>query len=362
MSGKHSVELHNLPEIVRQAFHRDTPDLYAEPVHILPSTARKAIALGYGRPYRVFAALKHLDRVRYNGSGKFLLTEDDLREVAKACGISKESLRRILKDEAAEGLFWSVEVTPRWRRKDELFIRLASNIRVEERLTDVAVAEGVFNPYEVSRKAMLWFDELDRLQEFSAFCLALWIAVQKHGRVTLRWADMESAWGRSQPVLAEWMRITGIKKQHNVGRFPARDTGELANGRHGPAFNFALTLTANNYWWTDWVDGEKYVYFPRANTYIAPGAYGNRRGTHSLKRKASAHIQAGGGSREFMRTNFDMLEARDAYRAWKRIRKLRNLAPHRTQYVRSEPDYVSRTRRLSQTWDVWQYGVGDYDA
>src|SRR5690606_24010205 len=78
---------------------------------------------------------------------KFLLTEDDLREVAKACGISKESLRRILKDEAAEGLFWSVEVTPRWRRKDELFIRLASNIRVEERLTDVAVAEGVFNPY-----------------------------------------------------------------------------------------------------------------------------------------------------------------------------------------------------------------------
>lgn len=334
-----------------------TKDIGEAEVHILPSTARKAAALGLFKFYRVYEVLKHIDRVHHDGRGKFVIGGEILQDAATACGVSPLTIKRTIRDEAAQGLFWRLTITPKWRADDILYVELVSRKNVELALSERAAAAGVYDAYQVSRrKALLRLADFEDLQTLAAFCFASWLAVRKGSEFTGRWADLVSAWGRSRRTIREWIAISGVTIVHNFGYIPAEDTA-------GPALNAALTLQGNDVpTWRETIDGKEYVVFYRANTFVAPGQEHVKTGRRGIAKRAAAHLRRGGDSPDFTRTNHDMLEAHDRYRKLKRIRKLRNLSPERTHYTREAAFKRKRYRQTRQVnrWDILHYGMASY--
>jgi len=271
------------------------PDL----VHIVPSAARKAAALGLFKYWRVYALLKHIDRVQFAGHSRFVVTQDIIELVACWCCLSPITISRILRDKAALGIFWTLDVVSQHHAPDVLYIRLPGRDKLEATLSQLAASEGVYDPTIVSpRKALLNLSDFAKLQSLEAQCFDAWLSARKDGQFTGRWIDLEAAWGREKTTLKRWLKCSGVKVIRNYGKVPT--------GQHEMLFDAAVGLSYDNHVSYEIENDTEYLVFQRANTYVASDA--SRPGKRGICRDVASHLRRAGldKSQKPIRTNHDV--------------------------------------------------------
>lgn len=305
----------------------DTTQVNSDPVHIVPSAARKSAALGLFKYWRVYALLKHIDRTQFAGHSRFLITDDIINQLAVWCGLKPITIRRILTERSIQGIFWSITRTSRHHAPDVLHVRLEGRHKVEATLTERALAAEVYDAAIVSRcKGLLQLEDFRSLAGLEAQCFDAWLAARKQQEFTGRWVDLESAWGRERTTLKHWLELAGVTVIHNYATIPLPFTSrdELLTAAVGASYD--------NYIQYQTIDGTEYLVFQRANTYVTADA--SQAGRRGKCRDIASHLQRAGLDRptKYVRTNHDLREQPAA----KRVRRLDNWikrAPDRRHYT-----------------------------
>jgi hypothetical protein len=308
------------------------PEYHHRPEYI-PSNARKAAALKLTATYRVYVLLQHLNRYRYRGRGKFVLTGQDTHQLSQWLNLSPIRVERLIKQMAKEGVFLRSPCAA------FPYISLVSRKEVNIRLSRLSQEKNLPDFDEVSyRKEVLEFEDFSGLQMFSAQTFNGWLRVSKHAKKRLRWGDLERLWCRTRPALEAWINRANIRKIHNY----ARTDGP------GPSPD-------DIHVWHHQVRGRVYVCWQRANTYVPEGL--TKQANRGVCRNAAAemcdrHPELCGESIARIRTNWPYIGLpRDKrVRAFKRMQRGIREHPDRTHY-RHVSNYVSRwTGRSYQTW------------
>jgi hypothetical protein len=339
---RHIAEM--LPVAVVHVQHDPLLDL-ADDVHYLPSTARKAIALGMTPAWRIYELLKHFDRLKLAGTGKFVLTDEMLKALAAAAGIQPIYVKRIIRHQG-QGIFWRVTITHQWRAEDIIYVELTSRSRVDALLSERAAAHlddwgrpaPIYDAHRISkRKALLRVEDFSDLQSLEALCFAGWLSTLTDRYFTGRWVDLQSAWGRDRHTLRDWCSAAGVKIVHNHGYIDVNDVDPET------LYEIALSLAANN---SAWREGTRLKYW-RANSFVAPEQA--RTGKRGICRKAAAYIRRGGDARQVIRTNHE-LPQRTAER-YQRIKRRIRKAPHRDHYIHEF--CYNKGRFAKRPTDLW---------
>lgn len=263
-----------------------------EAVHIIPSAARKSSALGLFKFWRIYALLKHLDRIQFAGHSRFLLTRDLIHQLAAWCKLKPVTVRRILRSPKA-GLFWAID--------DHRVIHLVSRRKVEAGLTRRAAANDVYDAHIVSRsKGLLSIDEFSGLQRLEAAAFDAWLATRKNGHFTGRWVDLQAAWGRERTTLLRWLKLAGAEIIRNYATIPVRSAEAV--------YDAAVGASYDNHIWYETIDDETHLVFQRANTYVTSDYM--RAGLRGTCRDIAGHLQRAGlnASTQYVRTNHDVRE------------------------------------------------------
>lgn len=323
-----------LPKVTAHVEHDPLMDMRADHVHFMPSTARKAIALGYVTDWRIYELLKHYDRLQLGGTGKFILTETILRAVAAAAGLKPITVKRIIRG-SVPGMFWTLTASRQWRDFDILHVQLTKRSKLEAQLSEIGEGEDkdIYDPRRVTkRKAYLNVEDFKKLQRLEALCFAAWINDRKQGKdhptlpndsgaMTIPLYELERAWGRDHKIIQRWVKLAGIKVKRNRGYANIKEHGEKR-------IQWLEASLSNNgvYHWRE----KQRVMYPRANTYIAPDTA--QRGTRSISRKTAADIRSGGDALR-IRTNHDWPTGNKAAAGYKRIDRQIDRDTSKTHYV-----------------------------
>jgi hypothetical protein len=308
------------------------PEYHHRPEYI-PSNARKASALKLLTTYRVYVLLQHLNRYRYRGHGKFVLTDEDIHQLAEWLNLSPARITRLIKHMIKDSIFVRAAYC------DFPYISLAGRKQVNQNLSQLALDKGIPHPGEISyRKEVLELEDFDNLQKLSAKLLNGWLRVSQHAKKRLRWQDLEGLWGRSRTILYKWLEKANIRKIHNYARVDG--PGPCPDDLHV---------------WHHQVRGRVYVCWQRANTYVPEGL--TKQANRGVCKTAAAemcdrHPELCGEGIKHPRTNWPYVDLpRDKrIKAFKRMQRGIREHPDRTHY-RHVSNYVSRwTGRSYQTW------------
>jgi hypothetical protein len=322
-----------LPKATANVKHDPLQDMRGDHVHFMPSTARKAIALGYVTDWRIYELLKHYDRLMLKGEGKFELDEKILSAVAAAANLTPIRVKRIIR-QSVPGIFWTLTIGKQWRADDILYVTLTKRAKVEAQLSEIAEGEDqdIYDPTRVTkRKAYLNVEDFKKLQRLEALCFAAWINDRKDGKdhptlpndsgaMTIPLYELERAWGRDHKIIQRWVKLAGITVKRNRGYANIKEHGEKR-------IKWLQGSLSNNgvYHWRE----KQRVFYPRANTYIAPSTA--QRGTRSISRKTAADIRSGGDALR-IRTNHDWPSEAKGY---KRIDRQIDRDPFKTHHMLS---------------------------
>jgi hypothetical protein len=311
---------------------RCVPELHHK-VEYIPSHARKASALKLMATYRVYVLLQHINRYRYQGHGKFVLTEEDIALLAEWLHLSPTRVGRLVKQMIKEDVFLYSNAS------NFPYISLVGRKSLTKRLAQLALEADVPDPGEVSyRKEVLEFEDFASLQKVSAQMLNGWLRVDKHGQRRLRWEDLEALWGKSRTILNKWLDKANIRKVHNYARID------------GPG-----PCPDDTYTWSRRVRGRVYVCWQRANTYISEGL--SKQANRGVCRNAAAelceaHPEVCGEGIEYIRSNWPYAELPQDRRikAFKRMRRGIRDHPDKTHYRHIGTIISRKTGRSYQTW------------
>jgi hypothetical protein len=322
-----------LPKATANVKHDPLQDMRGDHVHFMPSTARKSIALGYVTDWRIYELLKHYDRRVLGGTGKFILTDKIVSTIAEAAGLTPIRVKRIIRG-SVPGIFWTLTISRQWRDDDILHVCLTSRRILEAKLSQIAEGEDqdIYDPLRVTkRKAYLSVEDFKKLQRLEALCFAAWINDRKAGKdhptlpndtgaMTIPLYELERAWGRDHKIIQRWVKLAGITVKRNRGYANIKE--------HGAKRIKWLEASLTNNGVYHWRENQR-VFYPRANTYIAPDTA--QRGTRSISRKTAADIRSGGDALR-IRTNHDWPSEAKGY---KRIDRQIEKDPFKTHYVLS---------------------------
>lgn len=276
-------------------------DFREKQVHIIPSAARKSAALGLFKFWRVYALLKHIDRLDFSGHGRFVVTPDIIEKIAQWCQLSPITITRILRAAEAQGIFWELEVTRQHHAPDSLYIRLSGRHSLEAALSKRAVTAQVYDPTVVSaRKAHIDLVDFQKLQTLEAQCFDAWLAAKKDGSFTGRWIDLEAAWGREKTTLKRWLQCSEVKVICNFATLPVLTSSKdkLQAAAVGASYDNHISYQT--------IDDTEYLVFQRANTYAT--ADPSQTGKRGVCRDVASHLRRAGldTSQTYIRTNHDL--------------------------------------------------------
>jgi hypothetical protein len=329
-----------LVETAANMRHEPIFDLENEPIRLIPTSARKAYALDLARFYRLYELLKHIDRVWLKGTGKFVVSGEILAALAVATRLSETTLRRALRAPEA-GLFWQATITRQWRENDVIYLRLASRQRVEQTLSELAEAAGVYDPRRVSIGiTFVKWSDCRSLKRFGAACFGAWLAAHnKTGSSMIRWSDLKTSWGRARKQLRLWCKIARVKIIHN------RVLIDPSEFDRETAYRLSMDLSREGFYVTTQMraDGKEFWSFQRANTFVAPVTA--QVGKRSIPKRATRYLRRPGDGSKRIRNNHPIAVHRTDHA--RRIKRTRQQAPERDQYLH-------KVYHAQKRYGVWQ--------
>lgn len=223
--------------------------------------ARKAIALKQTIYLALWLALHHINR-HASGSGILSTGKHELEKIARLVGLSPDYIRTILKH--GDGTWW--------QRLPGARIRLFSQEKVNKHLTELATRSGITDPGEPDVHCRMPLSTLKAgLVTFQGSVFSAWLAERGPNGFMATWDALARLWGHSRAQLEDWIKATGIIKQHNAGykRYPQLSPDKLGTLEEELRQNPDDAGFSHSGIWLEVHEGQVYLGFQRGNTYYS---------------------------------------------------------------------------------------------